>query len=252
MRNRQSRRISPPDQNLDSFLDVLTNTVGTLMFISLFMGLITAEAGSSSAESDSTSTGKDSTSIITTPLVSKTEKNPRFFEISNNKITYIDDEKVGKDMESVIGSLPTCSKPNIDFDLNSGVDPTQYSAVLESYQACVSNRASRLVDFRTQTDYYDVTMVNASTFSYRYDPIQNKSGENEAELSRTESEFNRVLAKLDPKKDYLAFIVRPDSFSGFRTARELAWAQGFNVGWEPHKPELPIQFGSGGQEIDVQ
>jgi hypothetical protein len=250
MRNRKSRRINPPDQNLDSFLDVLTNTVGALMFIILFMGLITAEAVSSSNRANSSSSEAGSSSIITTPLVSKTEKNPRFFEIRNNKITYIDDEKVGKDMETVIGNLPTCNKP--DVDLNSEINSGQYLAALENYQACISNRASRLVDFQTQTDYYNVIMVNASTFSYRYDPIQSKPGETEAEFSLPESQFNQTLAKLDPKKDYLAFIVRPDSFASFRTAREQAWAQGFNVGWEPHKPELSIQFGSGGEAIDVQ
>lgn len=234
MRNRKSRRISPPDQNLDSFLDVLTNTVGTLMFISLFMGLITAEADS----------------IIKTPLVSKTEKNPRFFEIRNNQITYIDDEKVGKDMDDVIGDLPNCNKP--DFDLGTDANSTQYLTGMSNYQSCIESRASRLVNFRTQTDYYNVTMINPSTFSYRYDPIPTKSGENKEQFSLPESQFNKVLEKLDPNKDYLAFIVRPDSFSGFRAAREQAWAQGFNVGWEPHKSELPIQFGSGGKAIDVQ
>jgi hypothetical protein len=237
MRNRQNRRISPPDQNLDSFLDVLTNTVGTLMFISLFMGLVTTGAGSG-------------TSVIKTPLVSKTEKTPRFFEIRDNKITYVDDEKVGKDMEIVIGNLPNCNKP--DFDMSAEVDSNQYLVGLDNYKSCVNNRAARLVNFRTQTDYYNVTMINASTFSYRYDPIVTKPGETEAQFRLPESEFNQILAKLNPKTDYLAFIVRPDSFASFRTAREQAWAKGYNVGWEPHKPELPIQFGSGGRAIDVQ
>jgi hypothetical protein len=234
MRNRQRRRISPPDQNLDSFLDILTNTVGTLMFISLFVTLIASEADS----------------IIKTPLVSKTEKTPRFFEVRNNKITYVDDEKVGKDMDNVIGNLPNCNPP--DSDLNYGVDSTEYLVGLSNYKSCINSRASRLVNFQTQTDYYNVTMVNASSFSLRYDPIPTKLGETKDELAQTESQFNEVLAKLDPKKDYLAFIVRPDSFSGFRAAREQAWAKGFNVGWEPHKSELPIQFGSGGRAINVQ
>lgn len=234
MRNRKSRRISPPDQNLDSFLDVLTNTVGTLMFISLFVGLIAAEADS----------------IIKTPLVSKTEKTPRFFEIRNNIVTYVDDEKVGQDMEEVIGNLPNCNKP--DFDLSAEANSNQYLLALNNYKSCISSRASRLVNFRTQTEYYNVTMVNASTFSYRYDPIPSKVGETKEQFSLPESKYNQILASLNPEKDYLAFIVRPDSFSGFRAAREQAWTKGFNVGWEPHKSELPIQFGSGGQAINVQ
>jgi hypothetical protein len=234
MRNRQRRRINAPDQNLDSFLDILTNTVGTLMFISLFVTLIASEADS----------------IIQTPIVSKTEKTPRFFEIRDNKITYVDDEKVGKDMEAVIGSLPNCNKP--DFNLSAEADSSQYLVGMDNYNSCINSRAARLVNFKTQTTYYNVKMINASTFSYRYDPIVTKPGETEEQFSLSESEFNKILAKLNPKKDYLAFIVRPDSFSGFRAAREQAWAKGYNVGWEPHKSELPIQFGSGGRAIDVQ
>lgn len=232
MRNRRRRKVSSPDQNLDSFLDILTNTVGVLMFISLFVTLIAVEADS----------------IVQTPLVSKTEKTPRFFEIRDNQITYIDDEKVGQDIQEVIGNLPSCNRPDLGSDVNS----SQYLTGLNSYNACVNSRASRLINFRTTTDYYNVTMTNASTFSLRYDPIKTKSGETEEQFVLPESQFNATLAQLDPQKDYLAFIVRPNSFSGFRAAREQAWAKGFDVGWEPHKPDLPIQFGSGGRAIGVQ
>ena len=234
MRNRRRRTAKNPDQNLDSFLDILTNTVGVLMFISLFVTLIAVEADS----------------IVKTPLVSETEKTPRFFEIRENKITYIDDEKVGKDMEQVIGNLPNCNKP--DFDLDSALGSGSYLSGLQSYKSCISSRANRLINFQTQTDYYNVTMTNASTFSLRYDPIQTKPGETKEEFSLPESQFNEILAKLDPNQDYLAFIVRPDSFSAFRAAREQAWAKGFDVGWEPHRTESPIQFGSGGRAIGVQ
>ena len=234
MKNRRRRKISTPDQNLDSFLDILTNTVGVLMFISLFVTLIAVEADS----------------IVQTPLVSKTEKTPRFFEIKDNKINYIDDEKVGQEIEEIIGNLPNCNKP--DFDLDTDIGSGQYLADLSSYRSCIQSRSSRLINFRTRTDYYKVTMTNASTFSLRYDPILTKTGETEEEFALPESEFNQILANFDPQQDYLAFIVRPNSFKSFRAARELAWAKGFSVGWEPHKLDIPIQFGSGGRAIGVQ
>ena len=234
MRNRRRRKPSTPSQNLDSFLDILTNTVGVLMFISLFVTLIAVEADS----------------IVKTPLVSETQKKPRFFEIRDRKITYIDDEKVGQEIDKLIGSLPNCNPP--DFDLSSELSSNQYLIQLSNYKSCINNRASRLVNFRIRTDYYDVTMTNPSTFSLRYEPIPTRDGETKEELVFPESEFNKVLANFDPNEDYLAFIVRPNSFSAFRAAREQAWAQGFDVGWEPHKQELPIQFGSGGRAIGVQ
>ncbi|CCQ61967.1 hypothetical protein [Crocosphaera watsonii] len=80
MRTRRYRQLNSPSQNLDSFLDILTNTVGVLMFISLFITVVAVE----------------SSTIVTTPLVSNTEKKPRFFEVRNNKIYYIDDEEVDR------------------------------------------------------------------------------------------------------------------------------------------------------------
>ena len=62
MRSRGRRRSNTIEQNLDSFLDVLTNTVGVLMFISLFVTLI-ATGGSSKSKI-----------TIQTPLSSDTDK----------------------------------------------------------------------------------------------------------------------------------------------------------------------------------
>ena len=232
MRNRKRRHNSKPEQNLDSFLDILTNTVGVLMFISLFVSLIAVEAES----------------IIKTPLRSETKKTARFFEIRENRVTYLNDQKVGEAMDVVVGNLPSCNKP--DFDLDN--DSAAYSSGMQFYKSCVQNRANRLINFRTQTEFYIITMVDASSFTMLYDPIPNKPGENAEEILLTDSKFNQVLAELDPKQDYLAFIVRPDSFASFRAAREQAWQQGFEVGWEPHKTENPIVFGSGGRAIGVQ
>ncbi len=232
MKNRRRRKTNTPDQNLDSFLDILTNTVGVLMFISLFVSLIAVEADS----------------IVKTPLASNSDKNPRFFEIRDNKVTFIDDEQVSEAIQQVIGSLPSCNRPSLDSRSNEEL----YLRGLSNYRSCISSRGRRLTNFRTQTDYYTVTMVNPSTFSLRYEPLLNKSGEDQNQLAIPESQFNQTLAELNPQEDYLAFIVRPDSFKSFRAAREQAWAQGFEVGWEPHKSELPIQFGSGGRTIGVQ
>ena len=235
MRNRNRRRVNHPAQNLDSFLDILTNTVGVLMFISLFVTLIASEADS----------------IVQTPLSSKTEKVPRFFEIRDNKIAYIDDEKVGQDIEEITGNLPACHRPETP-DRPELFDRQNYVGHLRDYRSCLRSRGQRIANFQTQTEYYNVRMINASTFSLVYEPIADKEGESKEELVLPQSNYLQVLEKLDPKKDYLAFIVRPDSFSSFRIAREEAWTKGFDVGWEPHKTERPIIFGSGGRSIGVQ
>ncbi len=229
------RKLAVPGQNLDSFLDILTNTVGVLMFVSLFVTLIAVEADS----------------IVRTPLATKTQKNPRFFEVRDGKVTYLNDAKVQREIELLIGNLPSCNRPDfsdsLDFESSS-----EYVRRMSDYRSCIRSRSNRLINFRTQTQYYNVKMLNASTFSMIYEPIPTREGENKDELALPESEFNQVLANLKPQEDYLAFIVRPDGFSAFRAAREQAWAQGFDVGWEPHQEEIPITFGSGGRAIGVQ
>lgn len=235
MRNRLRRRVAVPSQNLDSFLDILTNTVGVLMFVSLFVTLIAVEADS----------------IVRTPLAKETEKEPRFFEIRDGKVTYLNDAKVQQEIEALIGNLPSCNRPDFSdsFDLATSRD---YVRRMSDYRSCLRSRSNRLINFQTQTEYYNVRMINASTFSMIYEPILTKEGENKEQVALPESEFNEILANLNPNEDFLAFIVRPDSFAAFRAAREQAWAKGFDVGWEPHKEEIPITFGSGGRAIGVQ
>ena len=75
MRTRRRRHNSKPDQNLDSFLDILTNTVGVLMFIGLFISLLAVETGT----------------VIRTPLQSQTRKIGKFFEVRNNQVFYLSD-----------------------------------------------------------------------------------------------------------------------------------------------------------------
>jgi hypothetical protein len=234
MRGRYRRKNAAPSQNLDSFLDVMTNTVGVLMFVSVFVSLIAVE----------------SDAIIQTPLASETKKIPRFFEIREGNLTYIDDQKVGSEMEKLIGNLPSCNQPNSSY--GSSPSSQQYLNDVSDYRSCVQSRTGRLVNFKTETDYYYVTMTNPATFSLLYEPIPTKVGENKDQLAQKKSVFNGVLQKLNPNKEYLAFIVRPDSFAAFRAARKQAWAEGFEVGWEPHPDELPITFGSGGRAIGVQ
>jgi hypothetical protein len=229
------------NQEHDFALYALSNTkniLGVVMFIWMMITLVVGE-------------GSTTNITVKTPLVTKTNKIPHFFEINGNRISYLDDDKVGAEIEKLIGNLPACNPPNYseDLDISSSQD---YVNRMGDYRACVRNRGLRLTNFQVQTEFYNVKMVNPATFSMVYEPIPSKKGENKDELSLEKSSFNTNLAKLNPQKDYLAFIVRPDSFATFHFAREQAWKKGFQTGWEPHQKELPIVFGSGGKEVGVQ
>ncbi|MGK7958149.1 MAG: hypothetical protein AB4063_23270 [Crocosphaera sp.] len=233
MRTRRYRRLNTPSQNLDSFLDILTNTVGVLMFISLFITVVAVE----------------SSTIVTTPLVSNTEKNPRFFEVRNNKISYIDDEEVDRQIALLMKNLPECSLPEIPTNLDTYTYQFYLNRIQE-YENCRLQTLQSFRQFRGETEHYKVTFYDTDALIYK--PLTPETGESYQTIAQPDSDFNNTLEKFDPNTDYLAFLVRPDSFSAFRQARKQAWKAGYNVGWEPLKQETPIVFGSNGRSVGVQ
>jgi hypothetical protein len=236
MPRRRNRKLVNPEQNLDSFLDVLTNTIGVLMFVSLFIALISVEASTK----------------IRTPLVSKSNKVPYFFEIRGNRISYLDNNKVNDQIIFARSALPSCDTPDMspssDIYLNE-----VYRDRVEEYKNCVNQATAKLKKFEAQTKHYTVKFIDANAVVYK--PKSANVGESISELTKDDSEFQTIVSNLNPQTDYLAFIVRPDSFPAFRAARQQAWKRGFDVGWEPQLEKNPIAidlFGSGGRQVGVQ
>lgn len=222
-------------QNLDSFLDVLTNIVGVLIFVSLFASLA-ANGGAPKTHL-----------TIQTPLTSTTDKEPLWFEIQNNKVSYLNLRQIRNKEIELSGSLPNCNKPS------SGD-----SVSLSNYQSCLLSILGRQSNFRVDTDSYRVRTVDQGV-SLLFEPLSNNIGETATKLTAANSAYQQVLSKSNPNKDYLAFIVRPDSFEAFRDARKQAWEAGYEVGWEPLEQDAPIKIrtiiGSelpGGRAVGVQ
>ena len=223
MRSRARRRNNQINQNLDSFLDVLTNTVGVLMFISLFVTLI-ATGGSSKSKI-----------TIQTPLSSPTDKESLWFEIKDNKVSYLDLRQVREKELELSSNLPNCNKPS------GAVGSADYNLRQNNYQSCLFSVIGRQSNFRATTQNYNVRTVDEGV-SLLFEPVSTEVGEATGQLNGTDSQFQQVLAKNDLNKDYLVFIVRPDSFEAFREARKQAWQAGYEVGWEPHPQNAPIKI----------
>ncbi|PSB11038.1 hypothetical protein C7B62_07265 [Pleurocapsa sp. CCALA 161] len=236
MRTRARRRMPHAGQNLDSFLDVLTNTVGVLIFVSIFASLI-ATGGD----------GPKSRVTIQTPLSSPTNKEALWFEIRNKKVSNLDLRQVRAKELDLSGSLPNCNKPTSGDSLSLG-----------NYQSCLLSILGRQSNFRVDTANYRVRTVDQGV-SLLFEPLSANIGETTTQLGAANSTYQQVLSKFNPQKDYLVFIVRPDSFEAFRNARKKAWEAGYEVGWEPIDQDAPIKIrtiiGSelpGGKSIGVQ
>jgi len=232
-RQRTIRKKNHPGQNLDSFLDVLTNTVGVLMFIGLFVSLLTVEADR----------------IIKTPLRAETDKKGVFFELRNNQLFYISDPEIETQIEDIYSSLPTCNLPEPPRSRSQFAYQT-YLNEINIYNSCTSNIARRVKNFSVDNGQYRVSFT--ADASLRYEPISNAQGEENQQIGAENSQFAQILQTLNPNEQYVAFIVRPDSFSTFRAAREKALTKGFQVGWEPFAQNNILVFGSGGRSVGVQ
>ena len=185
--------------------------------------------------------------LFSAPLAKETDKQVNFFEISGNRVIHLDNKSVSQQIKDLVGNLPNCVRPSYIPGL---VDSYLYE--FKEYQNCVETQVQQIKDFRAETKYYEIELVDLKSLSWRYNPKSSNNGESGIELNRSNSEYKNILSKLETDQDYVAFLVRPDSFATFRQAREIAWKAGFDVGWEPQTPETPIVFGSGGRTVGVQ
>lgn len=240
MRSRARRRSKKVSQNLDSFLDILTNTVGVLMFISLFVTLI------------ATGSSPKTRVTIQTPLSSPTDKDQIWFEIKDNKVSHLNLRQIREEELKLTTNLPNCNKPG------DNATDSDYLLRQENYQSCLLSVLGRQSNFRSSTENYRVKAVNRG-ISLEFEPQSTDIGETSSQLTAPNSQFRQVLEQFNPNKDFIAFIVRPDSFEAFRAAREQARSAGYDVGWEPHPQDAPIKFrtvlGSevpGGKTVNIQ
>ena len=152
---RRRIRTGPGGLNLDSFLDVLANTIGVLVFVLLFVTLAAADASV----------------LVRTPLRKETDKTAVFFEVRGDRVLYLDTEKVRQDLERMRRKLP---------------DITYYTIDYVSHQ---------IQNFRTNTADYNVAMVGVigyTDLSLRYRPKAG-AGDSLSALRDSASAYQQII-----------------------------------------------------------
>lgn len=96
-------RPRPQAQNLDSFLDIMTNTVGVLVFVLLFVTLAAADA----------------TVLVRTPLRASTEKVPVFFEAVDGRVVHMETAVANERVRAFMDGLPRINLYNYEYVLAS-------------------------------------------------------------------------------------------------------------------------------------
>jgi hypothetical protein len=84
------------------------------------------------------------------------------------------------------------------------------------------------------------------------EPKPGTHGDGLKTASMPDSKFRKLLNAMDPKSQYLSFLVREDSFPIFREVRQLSVERGFDVGWELMTVGETIKFGVGGAQVSPE
>lgn len=161
-----------------------------------------------------------------TPISSPSKKRPVFFECRSNEVFFVD--KVGLDdqVAKVLSAMNTGAR---------GGDIQQFLKMLQGQE--VTN------------EYYRVNPGYLLTAIMALESRPGSRGEPLEQVEQTNGVFRTALTKLDPQDQYIAFLVRDDSFHVFRKARVIADRLGFDIGWEFLSEDEPIKFGAGGVAI---
>jgi hypothetical protein len=161
-----------------------------------------------------------------TPRAVPSNKQPVFFECRADQVFYIDKEGLDTQVAKLLNTL----SPNV-----RGGDIAGFLKAIQGQE--VGN------------EYYKINPSYLLAAVMALEARAGVLGENTDQLEKPGGKFQLILSQLDPKTQYIAFLVRDDSFNVFRKARYVADKLGYNTGWELLGADEPIKFGSGGAQI---
>ncbi len=184
-------------QNLDPFLDIITNVIGLLVIFAALVGL---------------SVGGLETALAF-PVLRDTPEETQFVNICcfESRVaplnhTEIYEQQMERDSARKFGNSSTWG---------------EWAAFCEQR------------DYHD--DYMEVDGIELSdtTVQIRYQIRPDGLAETFQEICKDDSRFEKLLETKDPERDVIYFYVDKERFSAFRRARQHARAKGFRTGWEP-------------------
>lgn len=208
MRTRRTNRRRFEEPSLVPLADMLTNTVGVLVFILVFTVL----------------TAGGAVIVKRLPMEHESQQRDETYICERNRLYALPDElieafveQLGKPQRSKAGFRDFAAKfnahrlENADLVLigEGDVRETLYSAQLE--------------------------------LRIRIEP-KASGGFTMEELKGEKTTYHDMIQRTDRKQKFFMFLVKPDSISVFVRARDLASAAGLAVGWSPQSAERPIRL----------
>tara|TARA_B100000945_G_scaffold312119_1_gene306240 strand:- start:531 stop:1187 length:657 start_codon:yes stop_codon:yes gene_type:complete len=193
--------------NLDSLVDIVSNNVGILVILAVFMAVFSLIDKSEKVLSEEQSYKK--TEKLKIPWSHATQKNSLLILLSDDRLLYLDRALVYKRLKNYLSdNEPLPKELNLD----------DYSIKLTT-----GGRHSHCIEF--------LPSPSAGQWWHNF--------------SRHGGIMQTLMKKYPPEQNYFFFWVNTDSFDLFREIRKNLWKQNFEVGWKPIRKESAISYCSG-------
>lgn len=212
---RRRKEVEVLQPSLVPMVDLLSNTVGVLVFIMIF----TVMAASGVVV------------LKRLPLEHSTSAKPANFLCERDRILPLNNEELSRRLKKKWGS------PISLFDVYSWI--ARYDG-LEAEDEHFIARGETNVTYST----YSISIL----FTPKPD-----GGYRKHEINNRDSAYRQYLAALDGKSRFVHFFVRPDGLDSFFLARKIAAEEmGFGTGWMPLDTNEPLRFASKGRDATQQ
>ena len=193
--------------NLDSLVDIVSNNVGILVILAVFMAVFSLmdkrEKVSSEEQPDK------QIEKLKIPWSHASQKNSLLVFLHDDRLLYLDRALIFQRLKKYLsGKEPL---------------PTELSLDQYSIKLTFGGRHKHCIEF----------FPSAS------------AGEWWHKFSRHGGLMQTLMKKYPPQQNYFFFWVDPDSFDLFREIRKTLWEQRFEVGWKPIREESALRYCSG-------
>ena len=196
--------------NLDSLVDIVSNNVGILVILAVFMAMFSLIEKSDQATKEDQSF--EIIEKIKIPWSHASQKNNLLFLLRDDRILYLDRALVYQNLKKYLSGKEAL--------------PKQISLIQYSIKLTTGSGHAHCLEFLPSPG----------------------AGQWWHQLSQHDGLLQSLMKKYPPEENYFFFWVDPKSFELFREIRESLWGQSFEVGWKPVHRESTLRYCSGNEQ----
>ena len=193
--------------NLDSLVDIVSNNVGILIILAVFMAMFSLLE--KSEQVPTTEQSIENIEKLKIPWSHVSQKNNLLLLLRNDRLLFFDRALVYKRLKKYL----------------SGSDPLPTNISLDQYSI-------------------ELTAGGGHAHCLEFFPSP-RAGQWWHQVSQHNGLMQTLMKKYPTEENYFFFWVDPDSFDLFREIRKSLWEKRFEVGWKPVRIESPLRYCSG-------